>query len=154
MRVLSADWVLPVEAPPIADGAVAFENGRITAVGVRDELGSDVHYDGAAIVPGFVNAHTHLEYAVYGGFGDGLADFARWIALHTERKRRIGWDDPIREGDLLVRIGEHREVRMLLGGKCLVVGECVHAYHEVRGVERANESRSHGANCIRPFNHQ
>ena len=93
MRVLSADWVLPVEAPPIADGAVAFENGRITAVGVRDELGSDVHYDGAAIVPGFVNAHTHLEYAVYGGFGDGLADFARWIALHTERKRRIGWDD-------------------------------------------------------------
>jgi len=93
MRVLSADWVLPVDSPPIADGAVAFEDGRITAVGARDELGSDVHYDGAAIVPGFVNAHTHLEYAVYGGFGDGLADFARWIALHTERKRRIGWDD-------------------------------------------------------------
>jgi cytosine/adenosine deaminase-related metal-dependent hydrolase len=66
-RVLSADWVLPVEAPPIADGSVAFEDGRITAVGTREDIGSDVHYDGTAIVPGFVNAHTHLEYAVYGG---------------------------------------------------------------------------------------
>ena len=100
-RVVSADWVLPVESPPLADGAVAFEDGRITAVGERDELGSDAHYEGAAIVPGFVNAHTHLEYAVYGGFGDGLADFARWIALHTERKRRIGWDDYV----AIARIG-------------------------------------------------
>jgi 5-methylthioadenosine/S-adenosylhomocysteine deaminase len=92
-RVLSADWVLPVEAPPIPDGAVAIEDGRIVAVGRSDELGSDEHHADAAILPGFVNAHTHLEYAVYAGFGDGLADFATWIGLHTQRKRRIGFDD-------------------------------------------------------------
>jgi 5-methylthioadenosine/S-adenosylhomocysteine deaminase len=39
-----------------------------------------------------VNAHSHLEYAVYVGFGDGLS-FAPWLDLHVARKGRIGWDD-------------------------------------------------------------
>ena len=43
------------------------------------------------ILPGFVNAHTHLEYAVYAGFGDGL-EFADWLRVHVERKRLLDWD--------------------------------------------------------------
>ena len=93
MRVLSADWVLPVDGEPIERGAVAIADGRIAAVGPSDELGTGERYSEAAIVPGFVNAHTHIEYAVYAGFGDGLADFGAWIALHIERKGRAGWDD-------------------------------------------------------------
>jgi cytosine/adenosine deaminase-related metal-dependent hydrolase len=92
-RVLSADWVLPIEGPPIRDGAVSIEGGRIAAVGPRDQLGEGTHYDDAILLPGFVNAHTHIEYAVYAGFGDGLGDFAEWITLHIERKARIGWDE-------------------------------------------------------------
>ncbi len=91
--VLSADWVLPVEGAPIEGGAVVIEDGRIAAVGAADELGEGTRFDDAAILPGFVNAHSHLEYAVYGGFGDGLGDFAEWIALHIQRKSRIGWDE-------------------------------------------------------------
>ena len=73
-RVVSADWVLPVEGEPIEDGAVAIgDDGRIEAVGTASELGRGEHFAGAAIVPGFVNAHTHLEYAVYAAFGDGLS---------------------------------------------------------------------------------
>ncbi len=93
LKVLSADWVVPVEGPPIEDGAVAVEDGRIAAVGTTSELGEGERFTDAVILPGFVNAHTHLEYAVYGGFGDGLTDFAEWIALHTVRKRRGSWDD-------------------------------------------------------------
>jgi 5-methylthioadenosine/S-adenosylhomocysteine deaminase len=88
VRILSADWVLPVEGAPVENGAVAIEDGRITAVGTIAELGAGEHYPEAAIVPGFVNAHTHLEYAVYAGFGDGLS-FGPWIAQHVERKRRL-----------------------------------------------------------------
>ncbi len=91
-RVLSADWVLPIEGDPIEHGAVAVEDRHITAVGTADELGSGERFPGAVILPGFVNAHSHLEYAVYAGFGDGL-DFGEWILLHIERKARIGWDE-------------------------------------------------------------
>jgi cytosine/adenosine deaminase-related metal-dependent hydrolase len=91
--VLSADWVLPVEGAPIENGAVAIENGKIAAVGTADELGDGTRYEESLILPGFVNAHSHLEYAVYGGFGDGLGDFAEWISLHVQRKARIGWDE-------------------------------------------------------------
>jgi cytosine/adenosine deaminase-related metal-dependent hydrolase len=92
--VVSADWVLPVDAPPIEGGAVAWENGAIVAVAPAAELpAAGRHYGDAVVMPGFVNAHTHLEYAVYGGFGDGRADFSEWLALHIERKARIDWDE-------------------------------------------------------------
>jgi cytosine/adenosine deaminase-related metal-dependent hydrolase len=90
-EILSADWVLPVGGPPIRDGAVAIADNRIAAVGPAADLGWGTRYEEAAIVPGFVNAHSHLEYAVYAGFGDGLS-FGPWIILHTERKARLDWD--------------------------------------------------------------
>jgi cytosine/adenosine deaminase-related metal-dependent hydrolase len=93
-QILSADWVLPVQGPPIRDGAVAIEDGRIAAVGAVSELGVGTRYEEAAIIPGFVNAHSHLEYAVYAGFGDGLP-FVPWIREHIERKDRIGLDDTL-----------------------------------------------------------
>ena len=94
MTVLSADWLVPVEGDPIRDGAVEIDDrtGTIAAVGPREELGDSVHYDEAVILPGFVNAHTHLEYEVYTGFGDGLG-FADWIGLHVQRKARIDLAD-------------------------------------------------------------
>jgi cytosine/adenosine deaminase-related metal-dependent hydrolase len=90
LTVLSADWVVPVEGPPIREGAVEIDDkaGTIAAVGPREELGDSVHYDEAVILPGFVDAHTHIEYDVYAGFGDGLG-FADWIGLHVQRKARI-----------------------------------------------------------------
>jgi 5-methylthioadenosine/S-adenosylhomocysteine deaminase len=44
------------------------------------------------ILPGFVNCHSHLEYAVYAGFGDGLP-FSSWIGLHVARKRVLDLDE-------------------------------------------------------------
>ncbi len=105
MRVLSADWVLPVEGAPIENGAVALEDGRIAAVGTAAELGEGERFEGAAILPGFVNAHTHLEYAVYAGFGDGFA-FAPWLALHIERKDRLA-------------PGDHEAIARLGAAECL-----------------------------------
>ncbi len=93
MRSISADWVVPVEGPPVADGAVLIDDdGLIAAVGARSDLGSDIHHVESVILPGFVDAHTHLEYDVYVGFGDGLG-FADWIGLHVQRKQRIDLAD-------------------------------------------------------------
>jgi cytosine/adenosine deaminase-related metal-dependent hydrolase len=89
VKVLSADWIVPVDGAPIPDGAVAIDDaGLIAAVGPASELGRGERFEAAVIMPGFVNAHSHLEYAVYAGFGDGFS-FAPWIALHIERKSRL-----------------------------------------------------------------
>ena len=88
-QALSAGWVLPVDGEPLEDAYVSWEDGQIV------ELGSgraERHYDGAIIVPGIVNAHSHLEYSLYAGFGDGRP-FGEWLATHMERKRRLSPED-------------------------------------------------------------
>ena len=100
MRILSADWVVPIEGPPIPNGAVAISDGRISAVGTAHELGSGERFPDSVILPGFVNAHSHLEYAVYAGFGDGLP-FGPWLMLHIERKRQLG----VEEMEAIARLG-------------------------------------------------
>jgi 5-methylthioadenosine/S-adenosylhomocysteine deaminase len=86
VKAVSAEWVLPVDGPPVEGGLVRFERGRIVEV-ARGR--AERHFDDAVILPGFVNAHSHLEYANYGGFGDGTA-FGPWIRTHVERKARLG----------------------------------------------------------------
>jgi 5-methylthioadenosine/S-adenosylhomocysteine deaminase len=92
--IYSADWLLPIEGEPIESGAIAFEDGRITRVGTSAELGAGRHFPSAAIMPGFVNAHAHLEYAGYAGFGDGL-DFGGWISLHLKRKQVLSFEEVV-----------------------------------------------------------
>ena len=95
VTLVSADWVVPVEGDAIRDGAVAItDEGRIEAVGRASDLGEGEHFDGCVIAPGFVNCHSHLEYAVYAGFGDGLP-FSDWIGLHVARKRLLALDDMV-----------------------------------------------------------
>lgn len=96
-RVYAADWVVPGNGlPAIPDGGVAVTTGgTIAAVGPAAELdGEREDFPGGVIAPGLVNAHTHLEYAVYAGFGDGL-DFPAWLRVHVDRKRRLSFDDMV-----------------------------------------------------------
>jgi 5-methylthioadenosine/S-adenosylhomocysteine deaminase len=85
VSAVSAGWVVPVDGPPVEDGYVAWEDGRIVEVG-RGR--ADRHYEDAIVLPGLVNAHSHLEYAVYAGFGDGRP-FGDWLATHILRKRKL-----------------------------------------------------------------
>ena len=93
-ELITADWLVPIDGSPIRDGGVVVANGRVIATGPRRELAADraSAYEHAVILPGFVNAHSHVEYASFAGFGDGL-DFGPWIDLHMQRKQRIGPDD-------------------------------------------------------------
>jgi cytosine/adenosine deaminase-related metal-dependent hydrolase len=86
---VSAGWVLPVDGPPVENGRVRYEDGRIVEIG---EGQAERHYDDAVILPGFVNAHSHLEYANYAGFADGSA-FGPWIKTHVDRKGRLEPED-------------------------------------------------------------
>ncbi|HEY7258812.1 MAG TPA: amidohydrolase family protein [Gaiellales bacterium] len=92
--ILAADWVVPVDGPPIRDGAVRIEGRTIAEVGASTR--ADERFEGAVILPGLVNAHTHLEYAAMGGFGDGMA-FGPWIQDHIRRKAATGADDSLEQ---------------------------------------------------------
>jgi 5-methylthioadenosine/S-adenosylhomocysteine deaminase len=81
---LRARSVHPVTAPPIEDGAVLVDDrGRIAAVGPDRTVPAPpqarrLDFPEAALVPGLVNTHTHLELTHLAGKTVDR-DFARWI---------------------------------------------------------------------------
>ena len=92
-RIYSAQWVLPISAPPIRDGAVGVEDNRIVFVGSSGDAQSElrlrdaerIDFGCAAILPGFVNVHCHLELTVMRGFLE-LLSFREWILKLTTTK--------------------------------------------------------------------
>ena len=89
--ILRARVVLPVTRPPIDDGAVLISGNRIrTVCGWRDltvrggeqvlELGDTV------LLPGFVNAHCHLDYTDLAGEIPATKLFTDWIKSITTAK--------------------------------------------------------------------
>ncbi|MEQ2456861.1 amidohydrolase [Flavonifractor hominis] len=71
MRIING-VVHPMDGPVIPRGFVAFEQGKITAVGPMEALtgaedGPVLDAEGGHILPGFIDAHCHL-----GLFGDAL----------------------------------------------------------------------------------
>ena len=128
MRTLSADWLVPVEGEPIRDGSVAIaDDGTIAAVGPAAHLGTGERFDGCVIVPGLVDCHSHLEYAVYAGFGDGLP-FSSWIGLHISRKSLLDLD----QMRAIATDGAHECLRsgITTVGDCSFVGAAAEAAAE------------------------
>jgi imidazolonepropionase-like amidohydrolase len=96
--LLRADRLLDGEGrPPVTGAAVLFENGKIAAVGCRAELrapeGSKVHevdYGDATIMPGLVDAHTHLVMPGDGTRGDDVAkEDDEVLLLQAARNARV-----------------------------------------------------------------
>jgi cytosine/adenosine deaminase-related metal-dependent hydrolase len=76
-----ARWVLPVSRPPIQNATVAEHEGRIAYVGPRAGAppGEDRDLGDAYLLPGLINAHTHLELTAFRGVFDGRRPFREWI---------------------------------------------------------------------------
>ncbi len=96
--LLEGDWVFPISAPPIAGGAVLVRDGVIEAVGPAAELQAG-HPDesvrafpGCVLMPGLVNAHTHLEYSAFRDF-TAPGDFGDWMLQLLLARRKLDAED-------------------------------------------------------------
>jgi cytosine/adenosine deaminase-related metal-dependent hydrolase len=89
---LRARYVFPVEVPPIADGLVRVVDGRIAAVGPyhRGAAPPLVDLGNAALLPGLVNAHTHLEFShLDRPLGRPGMSLPEWIRLLVAHRRQV-----------------------------------------------------------------
>jgi len=100
LRRFHADWVLPIVSPPIAHGWVTVLDDRVIAVGAdpapvnvedlehvggvedveRVERIEDIDLGRVAIMPGLVNAHTHVELSWMWGKVQPKPSFADWVS--------------------------------------------------------------------------
>lgn len=91
ITIYRADWVLPVSAPVLADGALAVSGERILGLGSAPDLlaahpsATVIDVGPAIIMPGFVNCHSHIEYTSFRGILDDLA-FGDWIVSLVDVK--------------------------------------------------------------------
>lgn len=99
--ILTARYVLPVSTPHIENGAVLVRGSRIVEIGDVEHL-KKLHPDEpvkdfglAALLPGFVDLHTHLEYSAMRGLVDDLP-YSSWKYQLLQKERLFtsqDWDD-------------------------------------------------------------
>lgn len=101
MHIYAASYLLPISGSPVEGGAVVVEKGRIKAVGKLSDLLKKftvpVHeFPGAVIMPGLVNAHSHLELTHYptwlikSGCQPNFPSYVDWILQVIKVKGTVG----------------------------------------------------------------
>ena len=103
--LIEADWVVPISSPPFAHGAVLVRDGRIEAVGPAAELRAQCGFDslqgggehvrsfpGCVLLPGLVNAHSHLDYSAFQGFSPSCG-FGEWMLRLLRSRRKLTAED-------------------------------------------------------------
>jgi len=56
-----SDWIVPVCGTPVQNAAIIVDNGIIDSIVEFNQIDCDFEYLPGILLPGFVNAHTHLE---------------------------------------------------------------------------------------------
>jgi 5-methylthioadenosine/S-adenosylhomocysteine deaminase len=96
--IYAAQYVLPGVAHHLEQAGIRVEEGRIDAVDTLENLRVAYPFDEvedfglAALVPGFVNGHSHLEYSLMNGIVEDLP-YAAWKGAVVERARLLSEED-------------------------------------------------------------
>lgn len=86
MPSFRARYLLPIDSPPIHHGVLVVEGDRIAEVRDDAAAGATVDLGPVVVLPGWVNAHTHLEFSgLAEPLGRSTTRFTEWIA------RVISW---------------------------------------------------------------
>jgi cytosine/adenosine deaminase-related metal-dependent hydrolase len=144
---LRARVVFPVDQPPIQGGVVTIEGERIASVGHNRAAENVTDLGDVALLPGFVNAHTHLEFSdlrhPLGHPGIGIVDWIRLII--GERARGDKWRaEPVSLGQQESLAAGTTTLGDIVTNSAATCFTCVDAtfFHEVIGFSRARAESS------------
>lgn len=114
-RTFTARWVFPVSGPPLANGTVTIRGDTIASVDPRGVRTPDEDFGNAAIIPGLVNAHTHLDLSGARGLipptdPDHFTDWLRGVVAYRRSRTpeqaqadiRAGLAEAMRFGTTLI----------------------------------------------------
>jgi 5-methylthioadenosine/S-adenosylhomocysteine deaminase len=140
--IYTARWVLPIISPAIDHGAVAVEGTKIIAVGRASDLTDKFpaarinDFGNSVILPGLINAHSHLELTVMRGFLEREErDFPSWLKQLTRARMSMTPEDLF----VSVMCGAMEAARAgitCLGDSCSLAAESMKALREIgmRGI--------------------
>jgi aminodeoxyfutalosine deaminase len=101
MTSVTARWIFPVAGPPVEGGILVFDGERIIGVEPHGSRKPDTDFGNAAILPGLVNAHTHLDLTGMRGLAPPTSDFTGWlreVIAHRRQRTPEQITADIREG--------------------------------------------------------
>ncbi len=106
---LRARYVFPVAGDPLPDGTVTIHDRVISALGAGPAEGEVRDLGNVAILPGLVNAHTHLEFSdlarPLGRPGIGFVDWIEEVIAYRRRRTEPAWRAVAKGLDECLRLG-------------------------------------------------
>ncbi len=103
--ILAAKWILPITRPPIEDGAIAVRHGRIEGLGPRGDFADVEDLGDCIIMPGLINAHTHLELGHLRCTIDQPGDLVEWLLRIVASQHDMSQDQLRERTETSVRKG-------------------------------------------------
>jgi cytosine/adenosine deaminase-related metal-dependent hydrolase len=76
-----------MDTPPLERGVVVVHDDRISAVEAAGGRTPDIDFGNAALMPGLVNAHTHLDLGGLRGLAPPSPDFIGWLRQVIAHRR-------------------------------------------------------------------
>ena len=86
---LTARWILPVSGPSLENGTVTVAGDVIVAVEPHGQRTPDIDLGNAAVIPGLVNAHTHLDLSSVTSPIPFDGDFTNWLRGVIAHRRAL-----------------------------------------------------------------
>jgi len=112
-----ARWLLPIDRAPVAGGWVEATEGRIARFGSGPPPGPAEDLGDVAVLPGLVNAHTHLELSWMAGLVPPAASMDEWIRtlLRLRRDGPPGGEPELVEAMVRAAVTMHASGTVLVG---------------------------------------
>jgi cytosine/adenosine deaminase-related metal-dependent hydrolase len=147
MTAYRAAWVLPIDQPPLRDAIIEIEDGVIKSVSSgsdfapaalrRDRLvqGDNLVHDlgNVAVLPGLVNAHTHLELSWLRGRVPPANRFTDWVKTLVAIRRGT---EQVITPEIVAPV--HDAIRELRASGTIAVGDVTNSLAAVEPMKAAN----------------